>query len=213
MRGWSETRFGQHIPALETWLERVNMYKMVLGLAAASLLSFGMAQSGGGQSGGTDSGGMQSGGAETGNDPVETEPGVAAQSTTGNGLLLVTGRNPGAYLADPEGNTLYTLVNDTAEAKQKLPCEGDCLAVWPPYTGEPILDDAPGNPFDPSLVGTVETADGQTQVTYNGYPLHLYAQDTQPGALAGVAVEGFGGVWYLIGDDGEPYRTDSPTGQ
>ena len=170
--------------------------KTVLGLAAASLLSLGMAQSGGGQSGGTDSGGMQSGGAAS-------EPGVAAQSQTGSGLTMIEARNPGSYIADAEGNTLYTLVD--ADGKV-LPCEADCLAAWPPFTGEASISEA--SVLDPSLVGTTDAADGSTQVTYNDYPLYTFVQDEQPGALAGQGLEGFSGFWYIIGDNGEPLESD-----
>ncbi len=178
------------------------MRKTVLGLAAASLLSFGMSQSGGGQSGGTDSGGMQSGGAAS-------EPGVAAQSQTGTSLIFVEARNPGGYIATPEGNTLYTLVDSSRE--EVLPCEADCLAAWPPYTGEATVDADTG--LDPSLVGTTEAADGSTQVTYNGYPLYLFTQDTQPGALEGQGVEAFGGFWYIVQDSGIPLKGDPITGE
>lgn len=177
------------------------MRKTVLGLAAASLLSFGVAQSGGGQSGGTDSGGTGSGGMQSGG--AATEPGVAAQSQTGSGLQLIEARNPGTYIADAEGSTLYTLVDDNGEI---LPCEADCLAAWPPFTGPAAI--AEGMELDPSLVGTTQAADGSEQVTYNSYPLYYFVQDTQPGALAGQGIEAFGGFWYIIGDNGEPLESD-----
>lgn len=170
---------------------------VLLGLLIASAVSFGAAQTGGGQTGGGQTGGAESGG-------VATEPGVAAQSETGSGIMLIEARNPGSYLADPEGNTLYTLVD---EGGQPLPCEADCLTAWPPYTGEAVVNEAAGSPLDASLVGTVDTAEG-AQVTYNGLPLYTFTQDAQAGDLAGQGVEGFGGTWYIIGDDGEPLESD-----
>ena len=172
------------------------MRKTVLGLAAASLLSFGMSQSGGGQSGGTDSGGMQSGGAAS-------ESGVAAQSQVESGLMYVNARNPGGYIATGDGRSLYTLVDSDSN---KLPCEADCLTAWPPYTGEASLND--DAVLDSSLLGTVESANGEQQVTYNGYPLYFYSQDEQPGALSGQGLEGFDGNWYIVGSDGEPLESD-----
>lgn len=179
---------------------------VLLGLLAASVLTFGAAQQtgGAGQTGGGQTGGGAASGGASGSDSVATEPGVAAQTATGSGLLMIEARNPGSYLADPEGNTLYTLVD---EGGQPLPCEADCLTAWPPYTGEAALDEAAGSQLDASLVGTVDTAEG-AQVTYNGLPLYTFTQDAQPGDLSGQGVEGFGGTWYIIGDDGEPLESD-----
>lgn len=165
--------------------------KTVLGMAAASLLSLGMAQSGG-----MDSGGMQSGGAAS-------EPGVAAQSQVESGLMYVNARNPGGYIATGDGRSLYTLVDSDSNT---LPCETDCLTAWPPYTGEASLND--DEVLDSSLLGTVQSADGEQQVTYNGYPLYFYSQDEQPGALSGQGLEGFDGNWYIVGSDGEPLESD-----
>ena len=170
---------------------------ILLSLLAASTLSFGIAQQTGGQTGGGQTGGAG-------------EAGVAAQSQIGSGLQLIEARNPGTYIADAEGNTLYTLVDENGGV---LPCEADCLAVWPPFSGPATI--AEGMELDPSLVGTTQAADGSEQVTYNDYPLYLYAQDVQPGDLSGQGVEGFGGVWYIIGDNGEPLESDplTETGQ
>ncbi len=176
----------------------------ILGLLAASVLSFGAAQSGGaGQTGG----GTQSGGAEA-NDPAETEPGVAAQTTTGTALMFINGRNPGGYVADPKGNSLYTLVDENGEL---LPCEAECLQAYPPYTGEPTVDADTG--LDPSLVGTTEAANGEQQVTYNGFPLHYSSLDSQPGALAGQGQPGFGGHFYLVDDTTGVLESDPVTGE
>ena len=164
--------------------------KILLGLLAASVLSLGAAQSSGGS------------------DPAESEPGVAAQSQTDGMLMYINGRNPGGYVADPKGNTLYTLVDSD---RKILPCEAECLAACPPYTGEAAADEDTG--LDASLVATTEAADGSEQVTYNGYPLYLFSQDAQPGALSGQGVEGFGGVWYIVTDKGEPLESDPPTGE
>jgi predicted lipoprotein with Yx(FWY)xxD motif len=167
-----------------------------LSLLAASALSFGVAQQTGGAG---QTGGGQTGGA--------TEPGVAGQAGGGSGLILVETREPGSYIADAEGKTLYTLVDDSM---QPLPCEGECLTFWPPYTGEASLDE--GSTLDASLVGTADTEDGQSQVTYNGYPLYYFAEDQNAGDLNGQAQEGFGGIWYVLSDTGEPLESD-PLGE
>lgn len=182
--------------------------KVFIGLLAASALSFGIAQQTGGQTGGAGQtgGGTQAGAAES-NDSPESEPGVAAQSATGNALMYVNARNPGGYVADPEGNSLYVLVDDNGEL---LPCDEECLSAYPPYTGEPVVD--PDTGMDPSLVGTTEAVNGEQQVTYGGFPLHYSALDSQPGALEGQGQEVFGGFSYLIDNTGNVLESDPVDG-
>lgn len=173
------------------------MHKTVLlSLLTASALSFGLAQQTGGAG--------QTGGGQTGG--AATEPGVAAQSATGSGLILVETRDPGSYIADGEGKTLYVFVD---ENMQPLPCEGECLSAWPPYTGDAALDE--GSTLDASLISTVDAADGSSQVAYNEYPLYYFSGDEQPGDLNGQAVEGGGGTWYVLSDNGEPLESDPAT--
>ena len=47
-------------------------------------------------------------------------------------------------------------------------CNDGCAAAWPSLEGEPVA----GNGIDGTLLGTAERADGTTQATYNGWPLH-----------------------------------------
>ena len=50
-----------------------------------------------------------------------------------------------------------------------------------------------------SLIGTVKRPDGSTQMTYGGHPLYLYAH-TKNAVQANA--QGAGGVWYVVGSDG-----------
>jgi len=180
---------------------------VLLSLLAASTLSFGIAQQTGGHTGGAgQTGGGQAGAAET-NDSPESAPGVAAQSATGNALMYINARNPGGYVADPEGNSLYVLVDENGEA---IPCDEECLQAYPPYTGEPVVD--PDTGMDPSLVGTTDAANGEQQVTFGGFPLHYFSLDTQPGALEGQGQEAFGGHSYLIDNTGNVLESDPVDG-
>lgn len=170
---------------------------ILLSLLAASTLSLGMAQQTGGQTGGAGQtgGSTQTGGAEAG------EPGVAGQSQADSALIVVETREPGSYVADREGVGLYTLVDE--QTMEPLPCNAECLQAWPPYTHEGEITDT--STLNPELLGRTETEDGQSQVTYNGYPLYYYGEDRNPGVLTGQALEGFGGVWYVVSGD-EPYE-------
>ena len=77
--------------------------------------------------------------------------------------------------------------------------------MWPPVeagSGTPELDG-----IDASLVGTVERSDGSQQLTLNGWPLYLFAKDTQAGDAKGQAV---GDVWWVVGPDGKKISKKAP---
>lgn len=143
--------------------------------------------------------------------PVATAQESGGTSDVGNvadaGLILITTRDPSSYIATADGAALYTLVDANGEV---LPCEGECLQSWPAYSGEAAADEGTG--LDPSLVGTTEGAEGQL-VTYNDYPLYTFSGDQQPVDVTGQAVEGFGGTWYVVGEDGEPVVEEPTTGE
>jgi predicted lipoprotein with Yx(FWY)xxD motif len=63
--------------------------------------------------------------------------------------------------------------------------------------GEP---QAGGN-VEEDLLGTVQRDDGTTQVTYGGHPLYYYAHEA-PGEVKCHDVRGFGGLWLVVGPDG-----------
>lgn len=88
--------------------------------------------------------------------------------------------------------TLYLFDQDP---EGESACVDDCASTWPPLVGEP---EATGG-ADADLVGTITRPDGSTQATYDGYPLYLYAPDSEPGDVTG---QGVGGVWWVIGPDG-----------
>lgn len=123
------------------------------------------------------------------------------------------------YLADGQGYPLYTLVASSSDSgtadpehMKTLPCTADCRAVWPPVTvadADPDIETI--GVVDASLIGTTRLENGAYQVTFNGYPLYynqrdLEAPDGAGGALAGQAVEAFGGTWYILhADRGEVF--------
>jgi len=121
------------------------------------------------------------------------------------GLILITTRDPSSYIATADGMALYTLVSENGEV---LSCNAECLGAWPAYTGEATVDEGTG--LNADLVGTAQTEDGQEIVTYNEYPLYSFSGDQAPVDVTGQGVEGFGGIWYVVGEDGEPV-TENPT--
>lgn len=180
---------------------------------------------GGTMTGGSMSGGTAGGvvndreisGAAAGGMPVEapvqalTQSGGVAQGG-GTSLILIETRSPGSYIADTEGMTLYTLVDDDM---QPLPCDVRCLSIFPALTGDVTLGGEGGTTLDASLLGTVEAADGSSQVTYNGYPLHYYTLDQNPGDLEAQSLTEFGGTWYVLAGNPphEPLESDPVTGE
>ena len=103
----------------------------------------------------------------------------------------------GQALVDGEGRSLYLFTNDTQNSGTSA-CTGDCLVEWPPLLsdGEP----AAGEGVDAAMLGTITLPDGTTQVTYNGWPLYYFADDTAAGDALG---QGLGGVWFLVSPTGE----------
>ena len=151
--------------------------------------------------------------------PVVTEPAMPPMDTAppdttmdqampaGAAMLSVATGTAGAYLADNQGRAVYMLEGDTDGSK----CTAACLEAWPPLraragttgmTGPTGTMATEGKPRM-DLVGTVQRADGTSQVSYNGHPLYHYAKDTGAGTITGQGVDDQWGEWYLVTPDGE----------
>jgi predicted lipoprotein with Yx(FWY)xxD motif len=133
-------------------------------------------------------------------------PATEAPAETATGGVPVTGAATvevsesaefGPILVDGEGMSLYLFTNDTQNSGTST-CADDCLAEWPPLLsdGDPVA----GEGVDAAMLGTITRDDGTTQVTYNGWPLYYFADDTAPGDTNG---QGLGDVWFLVTPDGE----------
>ena len=100
------------------------------------------------------------------------------KSAIGWVLAMANGQVVYAYDKDPKGGTPA--------------CTGSCAKIWLPVTGgHPVA-----SPADKGLgtLGTVTTANGAKQITYNGSPLYTFK-----GAKALVTNgNGVGGVWHVI---------------
>jgi predicted lipoprotein with Yx(FWY)xxD motif len=107
----------------------------------------------------------------------------------------------GQILVDGSGRTLYLLTADTGTQST---CYGSCAGVWPPdtTTGMPA-----NSGVTASLVGTTARTDNTTQVTYNGHPLYTFTHDAKSGDVNGEGVATFGGVWYVVGIDGNAIKS------
>jgi predicted lipoprotein with Yx(FWY)xxD motif len=104
-------------------------------------------------------------------------------------VLIVQKSAIGFVLAEANGHVVYTYDKDTKGGSPT--CTGTCAAAWPAVTGKPlasVADTLPGT------LGTVSTANGAKQVTYNGMPLYTFK-----GAKIFVTTgDGVGGVWHVV---------------
>lgn len=110
----------------------------------------------------------------------ESGPSVAIRSNATYG---------GAYLANMSGYTLYVYKGDVQNSGISS-CGGPCANIWPPFYSA-NLTVAPG--LSTSEFAVINrTGSGIThQLTYNGWPLYRYVQDTKPGEISGNGIANF----------------------
>ena len=128
---------------------------------------------------------------------------VSAKNVPGVGTVLVNG----------QGQTLYLL---TSEKGGKITCTGSngCTKIWPEISlPQGTTAGKAGSGVMSSLLGTVKDANGNLEVTYNGWPLYTYVADSGPGAAHGQGIATFGGTWYVLNTSGDPVTGKSqPSG-
>lgn len=109
--------------------------------------------------------------------------------------LQASGADPGGFLTDGDGMTLYYFAGDRTPGVSA--CAEGCIELWPPLTvqdgrGVGVGDGIPG------VVGLAEGA-GEHIVTYDGRPLYHFAEDLDPGDTNG---HGAFDAWYVAALDG-----------
>ena len=117
--------------------------------------------------------------------PIQTSAAVTLSASAMYGDILTT----------VGGRSIYLYTRDEPLVTN---CSGGCARSWPPI----LTVDAPtaGEGVDGTLLGVISRGDGSKQVTYNGWPLYLYANDEKPGDVVGQAR---GEVWYVLNAAGE----------
>lgn len=112
----------------------------------------------------------------------------------------------GPVLVDGEGLTLYQFAADQQGAPSK--CSGLCAVQWPPLTLPPDTSAPISGPgIKSALLGTAPRANGSTQITYNGWPLYTWPQDTAPGEATGQGLTNLGGRWWVMDAAGDGVHT------
>ena len=104
-------------------------------------------------------------------------------------VMLQTKADPGNYLVDQRGMTLYYFTKDSVG---KSTATGGVLAAWPLYNAVNFVTISTLNPADFSTI----TRDDSLKVSaYKGWPLYYFAKDQVSGDTLG---QGVGGIWYVI---------------
>ncbi len=143
-----------------------------------------------------------------------SRPSISATSTTASGgqsaaagtsafyeVKTGTVSRLGTVLVNGQGLTLYMFVPD--DQRGQSTCYKTCASAWPPLrlpTG--VTVPVAAGKAEPALLGTTTRNDGGLQVTYNGWPLYLWAGDSQPGQATGQGLDSLGGYWYVLSPKG-----------
>src|SRR5579871_1151004 len=127
--------------------------------------------------------------------------GGAASSSVKATVAVSKSSTFGSILVTSSGKTLYRFLADHGKTSS---CSGSCAAFWPPLTVAGAVKPVAGAGVTASKLGTIKRSDGATQVTYNGYPLYLYAGDKKAGQVAGQGVEK---KWYVLAPSGATIKT------
>ncbi|MDC8005878.1 hypothetical protein POV27_17625 [Aureisphaera galaxeae] len=109
-----------------------------------------------------------------------------------NSIRLRNDSNFGNVLTDADGFTLYFFAPDATGDSN---CVGGCVDAWPIFFSEDLTLDSG---LDPADFDSITRGDGQNQTTYKGWPLYLFASDTEANQING---DGAGGVWFVAKPD------------
>jgi predicted lipoprotein with Yx(FWY)xxD motif len=105
----------------------------------------------------------------------------SSQQSSGAVVQTKTSSSVGSYLADANGDALYTYGADTSGTSN---CSGSCLYSWPIYAA----DNAPATL--PANVTVITRGDGSKQYAYKGMPLYTFSSDSA-GQVTGDNVSNF----------------------
>ena len=98
-----------------------------------------------------------------------------------------------SYFVSINGRTMYTFVNDTKDKNNFTNEAFSNNAVWPIV--QITLDQIPST-LNSEDFGTIDVF-GRTQLTYKGWPLYYFVQDTARGDNKGISVPN-PGVWPIV---------------
>ena len=125
-----------------------------------------------------------------------------AQAQEAVTVELTTHETLGPILTDADGMTMYLF---TVDERNVSNCAGGCANAWPPVlaSGDPVA----GEGVTETALATITRDDGDSQVTYNGWPLYYFAQDAAAGDANGQNVND---VWFVVSSSGGPIQNSAP---
>ncbi|MDZ7733294.1 MAG: hypothetical protein U5R31_09400 [Acidimicrobiia bacterium] len=128
-------------------------------------------------------------------DAATTTAGATADTNATDGTLVVSTADTdhGEILVDDDGDALYAFLDD--EGQDTPTCVDACADAWPPVIAENIETSGELN----ASFNLIERPSGEQQVTANGWPLYLFADD-EPGEALG---QGAADKWFVLDPDGE----------
>jgi predicted lipoprotein with Yx(FWY)xxD motif len=109
--------------------------------------------------------------------------------------------NLGNVLVNGSGLTLYRY---TPDKKGTSVCTGACAKYWPPLLVTGKAKPVAGTGVTASKLGVIKRSNGQMQVTYGGYPLYRYSDDSKTGQAKGQGEES---AWYAVATSGALVKT------
>ena len=144
--------------------------------------------------------------------PGSTGPTGSPTSSGSTGGVTVKAASVGILgtaLVNGDGRTLYML---TADQGGKVTCAASpCTGIWPPLLVPAGSSPVAGSGVNASMLRTVKTSSGATQVMYNNWPLYMYSGDSGSGQANGQGINSFGGVWHPLAPSGHPIVGGSST--
>ncbi len=111
-------------------------------------------------------------------------------------LQTASTKKLGKIMVNGQGLAVYRFDGDTARPSVSK-CVGTCAEDWPPVTINSTNLVLKG--FDATLLGRIKRQDGTWQLTLNGWPLYLFAQDAKAGEWKGQGAEG---KWFVARPNG-----------
>jgi len=122
-------------------------------------------------------------------------------------VTVTTGTVPGlgTVLMDAQGHTLYEYPVDL---RKHVTCTGGCAGTWPPLVIADGRHPTAAGDARAKLLGSMPDPNtGARVVTYDGYPLYRYDNDTSPGTANGQFLQSDGAPWFALAPSGQPvYR-------
>jgi predicted lipoprotein with Yx(FWY)xxD motif len=105
--------------------------------------------------------------------------------------------NVASYKGVLENSKHHTYYLLTSEKSATLHCNGSCESTWfPLLVGTTVKSVSLGSGVE-GKVGFVTRTTSLKQVTYNGYPIYLFAEDGA-NQSKGEGLHAFGGTWFLV---------------